>query len=87
MAKEIRNLGASVRARLLQLAKASGQSFDLVLTRLALEQLLFRLSQSPHAGRFVLKGAMLMMSCSTIHIAARVISTFWASAVPSRTRC
>ncbi len=62
MAKEIRNVGASVRARLLQLAKASGQSFDLVLTRFALERLLFRLSQSPHAGRFVLKGAMLMMS-------------------------
>ena len=47
MAKEIRNIGASVRARLLQLAKASGQSFDLVLTRFALERLLFRLSQSP----------------------------------------
>jgi predicted nucleotidyltransferase component of viral defense system len=62
MAKEIRNVGASVRARLLQLAKASGQSFDLVLTRFALERLLFRLSQSAHAGRFVLKGAMLMMS-------------------------
>jgi len=62
MAKEIRNVGASVRARLPQLSKASGQSFDLVLTRFALERLLFRLSQSPHAGRFVLKGAMLMMS-------------------------
>jgi predicted nucleotidyltransferase component of viral defense system len=35
---------------------------DLVLTRFALERLLFRLSQSPHADRFVLKGAMLMMS-------------------------
>lgn len=62
MAKEIKNIGASVRARLLQLAKESGQSFDLVLTRFALERLLFRLSQSPHADRFVLKGAMLMMS-------------------------
>lgn len=62
MAKEIRNIGASVRARLLNLSKASGQSFDLVLTRFALERLLFRLSQSPHAERFVLKGAMLMMS-------------------------
>lgn len=46
----------------MQLAKASGQSFDLILTRFALERLLFRLSQSPHADRFVLKGAMLMMS-------------------------
>jgi predicted nucleotidyltransferase component of viral defense system len=62
MAKELKNTGASVRARLLQLAKASGQSFDLVLTRFALERLLFRLGQSPHADRFVLKGAMLMMS-------------------------
>lgn len=62
MVKEIRNLGASVRARLLRLSKENRQSFDLVLTRFALERLLFRLSQSPHADRFVLKGAMLMMS-------------------------
>ena len=62
MAKEIRNIGASVRARLLTLSKANGQSFDLVLTRFALERLLFRLSQSRHADRFVLKGAMLLMS-------------------------
>ena len=46
MAKKIKNIGASVRARLLSLAKASGQSFDLVLTRFALERLLFRLGQS-----------------------------------------
>jgi predicted nucleotidyltransferase component of viral defense system len=62
MAKELKNIGASVRTRLLQLAKTSGQSFDLVLTRFALERLLFRLGQSSHADRFVLKGAMLMMS-------------------------
>lgn len=62
MAREVRNLGASVRARLLNLSRDSGQSFDLVLTRFALERLLFRLGRSPHADRFVLKGAMLMMS-------------------------
>ena len=55
-------MGASVRARLLNLSNASGQSFDLVLTRFALERLLFRLSQSRYADRFVLKGAMLLMS-------------------------
>lgn len=33
-----------------------------MLTRFALERLLYRLSQSAHAERFVLKGAMLMMS-------------------------
>ncbi len=51
MAKEIRNIGASVRARLLNLSKTSGQSFDLVLTRFALERLLFRLGRSAHAAR------------------------------------
>jgi predicted nucleotidyltransferase component of viral defense system len=62
MAKKIKNIGASVRARLLNLSRAKGQSFDLVLTRFALERLLFRLSQSRYADRFVLKGAMLLMS-------------------------
>lgn len=62
MAKEIRNIGASVRARLLQQSRKSGQSFDLVLTRFALERLLFRLGQSRYSDRFVLKGAMLFMS-------------------------
>jgi len=62
MAKKIKNIGASVRARLLKLSREKGQSFDLVLTRFALERLLFRLSQSRFADRFVLKGAMLLMS-------------------------
>lgn len=53
MAKELKNIGASVRARLLQVAKAGGRSFDLVLTRFALERLLFRLCQSRHADRFI----------------------------------
>ena len=44
------------------LSKANGQSLELVLTRFALERLLFRLSRSRHAESFVLKGAMLMMS-------------------------
>jgi predicted nucleotidyltransferase component of viral defense system len=62
MAKKVKNIGASVRARLLKLSKEQGQSFELVLTRFALERLLFRLSQSRFADRFVLKGAMLLMS-------------------------
>src|SRR3546814_12608909 len=60
MAKAIINLAASVRARLLSLSKATGQTFDLVLTRFALERLLYRLSNSKHAERFALKGAMLL---------------------------
>ncbi|WP_380872104.1 hypothetical protein ACFB49_30520 [Sphingomonas sp. DBB INV C78] len=62
MSKAPRNMGASVRARLLAQSKESGQQFQLVLTRYALERLLYRLSLSPHAGRFILKGAMLLTS-------------------------
>jgi predicted nucleotidyltransferase component of viral defense system len=62
MPKGIRNIGASVRARLQNLSRETGQSFELILTRYALERLLYRLSTSAYADRFVLKGAMLLMS-------------------------
>jgi len=55
-----RNMGASVRARLLKLAKERNQPNDLLLTRYALERLLYRLSTTKHRERFVLKGAVLM---------------------------
>lgn len=58
--KKVRNVGASVRARLLALARQKGQAFDLLLTRYVIERLLHRLSISTHRDRFVLKGAMLM---------------------------
>lgn len=57
-----RNMGASVRARLLNLAKERNQSHELLLTRYANERLLYRLSTTKHRERFVLKGAMLMMT-------------------------
>lgn len=60
MAKQPRDIGASVRARLLTLAREKGQAFDLLLTRYATERLLYRLSTTPHRDRFVLKGAMLI---------------------------
>lgn len=60
MAKQPRDIGASVRARLLTLAREKGQAFDLLLTRYATERLLYRLSTTPYRDRFVLKGAMLM---------------------------
>lgn len=53
------NTAASVRARLLNLAKAQGVDFNQVLVRFALERILYRLSQSDHAGHFLLKGALL----------------------------
>ncbi|WP_420468424.1 nucleotidyl transferase AbiEii/AbiGii toxin family protein [Panacagrimonas sp.] len=53
------NLGASVRARLLNRAKAQNAEFNLVLTRFALERLLYRLSVSGYREQFLLKGALL----------------------------
>lgn len=53
------NIAASVRARLLNVAKAQGVDFNQVLVRFALERILYRLSQSEHADHFLLKGALL----------------------------
>ena len=53
------NLAASIRARLLNLARERGEEFQLVLSDFATERLLYRLSISPYTDRFILKGAML----------------------------
>jgi hypothetical protein len=55
----MKNVAASVRARLVHLAQQRHETADLVFTRYALERFLYRLGQSPYAGQFVLKGAML----------------------------
>jgi len=59
MPREPRNIGASVRAQLLDRARAERSDFQILLTRYALGRLLYRLSVSAHHDRFILKGAML----------------------------
>lgn len=59
MTKQPKNIGASVRDRLLKLARERGEDFQLLLTRYANERLLYRLASSEHGARFVLKGAAL----------------------------
>jgi len=54
-----KNLGASIRARLLNKARAEKQDFNLLLTRYAIERMLYRLSVSNHRDQFLLKGALL----------------------------
>ena len=54
-----KNYTASVRQRLLNYARSSGQDFIFVLRTFAMERLLYRLSRSPYVDNFVLKGAML----------------------------
>ena len=55
------NIGASVRGRLLNKARAEKLDFNLPLTRYALERLIYRMSISEQRDQFLLKGH----SCST----------------------
>lgn len=54
-----RDIPASVRGQLENLAKKSGRPLQELMQYFVMERFLFRLSQSEHADRFVLKGALM----------------------------
>lgn len=83
MADAAKNMGASVRARLLTHSRERRQTFETVLTRYALERLLYRLAQTEHGQRFVLKGAMLLMTWLEIPLRATRDLDFLAFGEPS----
>ena len=56
-----KDVAASIRQRLLNIAKERRENFDLMLVRYALERFLYRLSVSRHKDRFLLKGALLFL--------------------------
>jgi len=66
------NVAASVRQRLLDLARRENLRMQDVLVRFATERLLYRLAESPHRDAYVLKGAMLF--------------TVWTGMLPRATR-
>lgn len=53
------NIAASVRQRLLNRARNDKRPFSELLQYYAMERFLYRLSQSGHAERFILKGALM----------------------------
>lgn len=61
MTSEGEGLARSVQTRLVRHAKNLGVDPNLILTRYAMERLLYRLSRSEHADRFILKGALLLL--------------------------
>lgn len=61
MSVERGGLAQSVQVRLVRHAKEIDADPNLVFTRYGVERLLYRLSRSPHAERFVLKGALLLL--------------------------
>jgi hypothetical protein len=58
--KKIRNLSASVLARLLTRARRTGDDYQSLITAFLSERFLYRLGASKVHDRFVLKGAMLL---------------------------
>ena len=55
-----RDVAASVRQRLLNRARSDHRPFGELLQRFAMERFLYRLSQSVHNERFILKGALML---------------------------
>lgn len=60
--RPIKNFATSVRQRLLNRARETGRPFNELLQYFAMERFLYRLSRSPYAGKFILKGALMLMA-------------------------
>lgn len=58
--KNIKNIGASVRQRLLDIQHREGRAFGELLQYFAMERFLYRLSKSKHSELFILKGALML---------------------------
>ncbi len=76
----LKNVGASVRARLLRMAQERRDSFEGLLVRYVHERLLYRLGRSEHVSRFALKGALLFpLWGPEIPRATRDLDLLWQS--------
>lgn len=62
MKKEISNTGASIRVKLLNIAKKSNRDYNALLNQFFQERFLYKLSLSPYQNNFILKGALLLMT-------------------------
>ncbi len=62
MRNEVRNMDASIKAKLKNVAKKCRKSFNLILQLYMQERLLYRLSISEYKDNFVLKGGLFLFS-------------------------
>lgn len=60
--KPIKDMAASVHQRLLNRARESNRPFNELLQYYSMERFLYRLSKSPHADKFILKGALMLVA-------------------------
>lgn len=58
----VKNIAASVRDRLLNVAKMNSRDFDAVLLQYIQERFLYRLSISPYRQQLILKGALMFLA-------------------------
>jgi predicted nucleotidyltransferase component of viral defense system len=61
MKREIKNKAASIRAKLMNIARAENVDFDNLLLRYFQERFLYRLSISEFSDRLILKGGLLLI--------------------------
>ena len=56
----VKNISASVHQRLHNKARESSRTFGELLQHYAIERFIYRVSKTPHAGKFFLKGALML---------------------------
>lgn len=61
MEREVKNKAASIRAKLMNIARAEKIDFDFLLLRYFQERFLYRLAISEFSDRFILKGGLLLI--------------------------
>lgn len=86
MTKSPTNIEASVRQRLLNLARSEGRDFKTLLVAFGLERLIYCLSKSPLRDKFVLKGGMLVTLWTTYPSQSTMMSISSRSAKPTMQR-
>lgn len=62
MKKDIKNIAASVRNKLINVAEKEHKDYNAVLRLYFQERFLYRLSISPYKNKLILKGALLLMA-------------------------
>jgi len=62
MAKQVKNIAASVKAKLLKIAAEAKQDFNLILRQYVQERFLYRVANSHYSNNFILKGALLFFA-------------------------
>lgn len=75
-----KNIGKSIRIRLLNLAKVEKQEYMKVLVRYLHERLLFRISASPCKSHFLLKGSSLLFALDGSRLVQPLTLTCWENA-------